>query len=79
MGEQCREHFLELNTLLVSPTLFASKAFVEERQYFGYVELDILKIQFILIVFLHLEQIIEFEIELQQTSVTTFRNVSFHL
>jgi len=37
------------------PSLLSRKALVQKREYLGYVELDVLKIEIFLIIFLHLE------------------------
>lgn len=53
------------------PSLLSSKTLVEQGKNFGDVELDVLQIKVILAVLLHLEQVIELEVKLQEASVTT--------
>lgn len=46
-----------------SPSFLACEALVEEREDFWDVELDIFEIEGFLIVLLHFEEIVEFEVE----------------
>jgi hypothetical protein len=54
------------------PSLLSCEALVEEDEDFRDIELDVLEIKVFLVVLLHLEQIVELEIQLQQSSVATF-------
>lgn len=53
------------------PTLLSCESLVQEGKDLGDVELDILQIQIILIVLLHLEQIVQLEVKLKQATVTS--------
>lgn len=46
------------------PALLAREALVQQREHFGHVELHVFQVQLLLSVFLHLEQVVELEIEL---------------
>jgi hypothetical protein len=48
-----------------SPSLLASETLIEERQDLGDVELDVFKVEILLVVLLHFEEIVEFKIKLQ--------------
>lgn len=48
-----------------SPTSFASKALVQQCKNLGHVELHILKVQVFLVVFLHFQKVVKFEIQFQ--------------
>ena len=54
-----------------SPPFLAREALVQQRQHFGDVELDVFEVEGFLVVLLHLEQIVEFEVELEQAAVPT--------
>lgn len=54
-----------------SPSLLAREALVQESKHFCDVELDVLEIEVLLTVLLHFEEIVEFEVELQQASIPT--------
>lgn len=47
------------------PSLLPGKTLVEKGQDFGHVELDVFEVEFVLVVFLHLEQVVKFEVQLQ--------------
>lgn len=53
------------------PSLLASEPLVKQRQNLGYVELDIFQIELVLVILLHFQKIIQLEIKLQKSSVTT--------
>ena len=44
---------------------------VQERKHLCHVELNVFKVEVLLTFFLHLEQIIQLEVELQQSPITT--------
>ena len=54
-----------------SPALLSGEALVEKVEHLGDVELDVFQIQILLVVFLHFEKIIQFEVELEKASVAT--------
>lgn len=54
------------------PPLLPSKSLVEQCKDFGDVELDVFEIQLVLVIFLHLKQIIELEVQFEQSSVSAF-------
>jgi len=49
---------------LCLPSLLAREALVEQREDLRYIELDVFEIKVFLAVFLHLEKVVELEIEL---------------
>jgi hypothetical protein len=51
------------------PPLLSREAFVEQSEDFWDVELDIFQVQVFLVVLLHLEEIVEFEIKLEQSTI----------
>lgn len=53
------------------PPLLPGKALVEQRKDLGDVELDIFQVKVVLVVLLHLEQIVELEVELEQATITS--------
>jgi hypothetical protein len=53
----------------VLPALFARKPLVQQHKHLANVELHVLEIQIFLVIFLHLEQVVELEIELQQAAI----------
>jgi hypothetical protein len=54
------------------PPLLPSKSLVEQRKDFGDVKLNVFEIQLVLVILLHLKQIIELEVEFEQSSVSAF-------
>jgi hypothetical protein len=54
--------------------LLSGKPLVQQRQHLGHVELDVFQVEIFLVVLLHLQQIVQFEIQLQQSSGTTYNN-----
>lgn len=59
------------------PPLLSCKSLVQKGKHFGDVELDIFEIKLILVVLLHLQQIVQLKIELQESSVAAcISNVS---
>lgn len=46
-----------------SPASFSREAFIQQREHFCHIELDILQIQIFLALFLHFEQIVELQIQ----------------
>lgn len=58
----------------ISPAFLPREALVEQGQDLRHVELHVFQIQVFLIVLLHLEQVVEFEIKLQQATGTTCAN-----
>lgn len=61
---------------LCSPSLLASKSLVEQCEHFGDIELHVFEIELILVVLLHLQQVVEFEVKLQKTTVATCQVIS---
>ena len=59
------------------PALLASKPLVQECQNLGDIELDILKIKVLEVVFLHFQQVIEFQIKLQKSASTTCQKSAY--
>ena len=57
---------------LCSPLLFPRKSLVEKGENLGDVELNVFEIKIFLVVSLHLEQIIELEIKLEQSTVSAW-------
>ena len=53
------------------PTLLPCESFVQQRQHLGDVELDILEIEILEVILLHLQQVIEFQVQLQEPPSTT--------
>ena len=53
------------------PAFLAGEALVEEVQDLGHVELDVLEVEVLLVILLHLEQVVELEIEFEEPSVAT--------
>ncbi len=53
------------------PSLLAGKSLVQERKDLGHAELYVFKVQLLLSVLLHFEQIVELEIEFQQAPITS--------
>ena len=53
------------------PALLPCEAFVQQCQHLGDVELDVFEIQIVLVILLHLEQVVELQIELEETPVAT--------
>lgn len=53
-----------------SPASLSRETLVEQREDFRHIELDVLQVQVFLALLLHLEQIVEFQIQLQKTPVT---------
>lgn len=47
------------------------EAFVEKSQDFRYIKLNVFQFEFVLSIFLHFEQIIEFQIEFEKSSCTS--------
>jgi hypothetical protein len=58
------------------PALLSSKALVKERQNLRYIKLYIFKIEVLLTVLLHLEKIVQFEIEFKKPAIPPYKNVS---
>lgn len=52
------------------PALLPSKSLIEQCKDFGDVKLNVFEIQLVLVIFLHLKQIIELEVEFKQSSVS---------
>ena len=55
-----------------SPPLFPRESLVEQCQDLGDVELHILKIQGFLIILLHLQKVVELQIELQEATISSW-------
>lgn len=51
------------------PPLLPCEPLVQQRKHFRDVELDVLQVKVFLVVLLHLEQVVQFEVKLKQTSV----------
>ncbi len=60
------------------PPFLPRKALVEQCQDLGNVELDVFQIQVVLVVLLHLQEVVELEIELEETPVASY-NESQHV
>jgi hypothetical protein len=46
------------------PSLLSGEALIQEREDLGYVELHVFEVEFLLAVFLHLEEIVELKVKL---------------
>ena len=57
-----------LPPFFVLPPLLPCKSLVQQRQHLGHVEPDVLQIEVVLPLALHLEQVVELEIQLEQAS-----------
>ncbi len=53
------------------PGLLPSKALVEKSKNLGDVELDVFQVKVVLVVFLHLKEIVELEIEFQEAPISS--------
>jgi hypothetical protein len=53
------------------PPFLSGKPLIQERQDLRNVELYVLKVEVLLVIFLHFEKIIQFQVKLQETTVTT--------
>lgn len=62
------------NTL---PALLTREAFVQKRKHLGDIELNIFQVKVFQAVLLHLEQIVEFEVQLQQPTSTTYKKLDY--
>lgn len=51
------------------PPLLAGKALVEQREHLGNVELDVFQVEVVLAVFLHLEEVVQLEVEFEETAI----------
>lgn len=60
------------HTRSILPPLLPREPLVEQREYLGYVELHVLKIEVVLVVLLHLQQIVKLEIQLEQATIPTY-------
>lgn len=58
------------------PALLSRESLIQQSKNFGNVELNVLQIKIFLILLLHFEEIIKFEIEFEQTSSTSYNQVS---
>ena len=58
------------------PALLPSEALVEQSQDLGNVELDVFQVKFVLVILLHLEQVIQLQIQLKKASVSAYNQVS---
>ena len=54
------------------PALLPREALVQEGEHLGDVELDVFQVKIVLVVFLHFQQIVELEIQLEETSVASW-------
>lgn len=54
------------------PPLLPGKPFVQQYKDFRHVELDVFQVQVFLIVLLHLEQVVELEVQLKKPAVAAF-------
>lgn len=57
-----------------SPSLLPSKPLVEQCKDLGDIKLNVFQVQFVLVIFLHLKQIVKLEIEFEQSSVSAYNN-----
>lgn len=55
------------------PVLLPCKSLVEQGQDFWHIELNVFKIQFIMVVLLHFQEIVQLEIKLQESSVPAWK------
>lgn len=62
-------------TMFDLPPLLSCEPLVQESEDFWYVELNILKIKIVLVVLLHLEQVVEFEIEFEQSAISAYSSM----
>lgn len=56
----------------ILPTLLSRKTSVEQPQYFRNVELDVFEIEIFLVVFLHLEQVVQLQIQFQEAAASSW-------
>lgn len=61
---------LVVGSLRSSPAPLSREALVQQREDFRHIELDVLQIQVFLALLLHLEQVVELQVQLQKTPVT---------
>lgn len=59
----------------ILPTLLSCKSLIKKGEHLGHVELHILQIKIFLVVLLHFEKVIQFEVELEQTAVASCERV----
>lgn len=57
-----------------SPALLSGKALVEQGQDLGDVELNVFQVQVVQVVLLHLQQVVELQIKLQEASVPSWQS-----
>jgi hypothetical protein len=55
----------------LSPALLACKTLVEKGEDLADIELDIFEVEILLVVFLHLQEIVKFQVQLQQSTVAS--------
>jgi hypothetical protein len=72
MGAQTAEQVPVAGQVAHLPSLLPCKTLVQESQDLRHIELHIFEIQVLLVVFLHLQEIVELEIQLQQASRTSW-------
>lgn len=53
------------------PPLLSREALVEQSEHLGHVELDVFKVELVLAVLLHLEQVVELEVEFEEAAVAS--------
>ena len=53
------------------PSLLPCESLVEKDQDFGHVELYVFQVEIFLIVLLHLEKIVQFQVEFEKTAITS--------
>ncbi len=53
------------------PPLLPRKPLVKQRQHLGHVELHVLEVEVVLVVLLHLEQVVQLEVQLEQAAVAS--------
>lgn len=57
---------------VVLPPLLAGESLVEKGEHLGHVELDVFEVELVLVVLLHLEQVVELEVQLQEPAVSAW-------
>lgn len=58
------------------PSLLSCESFVQKREHLGHIELHILQVEIFLVVFLHLQQVVKLEVELEKPACATCQVVS---
>jgi hypothetical protein len=53
------------------PALLARETLIQESKHLGNIELNVLEIELVLVVFLHLEEIIKLKIKFEETAIAS--------